>query len=101
VEDARNFINEIKVSFDSAKAFQGIASCIVIEVPESLHSHIHPSEVMNVARECLISSFRTIVEGMADLEILKHLEICLIACTDLHKLIDKKFVTQPEGKDIH
>lgn len=99
--DEQISINELKVSFNLARAFEGIASSIGLHVPESLHGHLHPSEVVNAARNCLIESFKTIIDSMADAEIQKHLEIYLIASTDLHKLIDKKFVTAPDTKDIH
>ena len=99
--DEQISINELKVSFNSARAFEAIASSITLEVPESLHGYLHPSEVVNAARNCLINAFKTIVESMGDAEIQKHLEIYLIASSDLHKLIDKKFVGVPEGKDFH
>ena len=101
MEDARISINELKVSFDSARAFEAITSSIALEVPESMWGHLHPSEVVNAARNCLINAFKTIVESMGDAEIQKHLEIYLIASSDLHKLIDKKFAAEPEAKDIH
>ncbi len=93
-------INSMKVSFDSAKAFEAIASSIIIEVPESLHGCLHPMEVLNGARECLIQAFRTVVDNMTDPDILKHIEIFLVASSDLHKLI-KRDPNIEISKDIH
>ncbi len=100
MQDEPISINSMKVSFDSAKAFEGIASSVVIEVPESLHGCLHPMEVLNAARECLIQAFKTVVDHMNDQDILKHIEIFLVASTDLHKLI-KKSDDLETSKDIH
>ena len=96
MDDEQIFTKELKVSFDSAKAFESIASAIALEVPKSLHGSLHPSEVIDVARKCLVSAFKTIIDNMGDAQIQKHLECYLIAVSDLHKTL----IPQPKP-EIH
>ena len=91
--------NELKVTFDLDAALEWIASAINVEAPIAMHSTLHPSEVVKVARDCLVSAFRDLVDALGDADVQEHLQCYFIATSDLHKLIDKKL--QPVNQDIH
>jgi len=82
----------LHIEFDSAAAFESIIEKITVKVPKSSEGIHTPSEVVKVARTCLIDVFKTIVEAMHEEEIQKHLESLFIVKSGLSKMINKNLL---------
>lgn len=84
--------DEITVTFDSAAAFESIASKISVTVPESLEGKHTPGEAIDIAKEALISSFKTLIQGMNDDKVVKHLVAYFTATSGLSKIINSELM---------
>jgi hypothetical protein len=80
--------DELNVEFDSAAAFEAIVSKISVTVPDSLEGMHTPGEAIDIAKAALISSFKTLIQGMNDDKVVKHLVAYFTATSGLSKMIN-------------